>query len=267
MKAILKWIAPPILIDLYRFLFSKPALYAFFNTWSEAHEQSRGYDADSILKKVRDAARTVKEGGACFERDSVLFFRQEYSFAITLGLLRAASLSFGELTVLDFGGSLGSTYYQNKKLLTKLQKLSWNVVEQRHFVAAGREEFTDSTLKFHLSMHDASEISRPNLILFSSVLQYLENFEEVVAEAVALEPKIIVVDRSPFLRQPARAHNVAVQFVNPSIYEGSYPSWIFERDLFIQLFSHKYEILAEVQNSDYLDHKVEFRGFVLERRD
>jgi putative methyltransferase (TIGR04325 family) len=38
---------------------------------------------------------------------------------------------------LDFGGSLGSSYFQNKKFLDALRLVEWNVVEQENFVATG----------------------------------------------------------------------------------------------------------------------------------
>lgn len=57
-------------------------------------------------------------------------------------------LERGALKVCDFGGSLESTYYQNKKFLDKITDVSWGVVEQRHFVDAGKKDFEDDRLKF-----------------------------------------------------------------------------------------------------------------------
>ncbi len=38
------------------------------------------------------------------------------------------------LSVLDFGGSLRSTYYQNKTFLENLNSIEWSIVEQTHFL-------------------------------------------------------------------------------------------------------------------------------------
>ena len=57
----------------------------------------------------------VKNGEAVYERDSVLFDEIQYSWGLLAGLEKAALEHDGKLCVLDFGGSLGSTYYQNKQ--------------------------------------------------------------------------------------------------------------------------------------------------------
>lgn len=49
--------------------------------------------------------------------------------------------------MLDFAGSLGITYYQNKKFLDKIDDMIWNIVEQESFVKTGKEEFEDDMLK------------------------------------------------------------------------------------------------------------------------
>jgi len=61
----------------------------------------------------------------------------------------AAAKSEGVLKVLDFGGSLGSTYFQNRKFLDSLKDVVWCVVEQKHFVDVGKVDFEDSRLKFY----------------------------------------------------------------------------------------------------------------------
>ena len=55
-----------------------------------------------------------------YERDSVLFDTIRYSWPLLSDLLRAASEDQNHLSVLDFGGSLGSSYYQNRVFLSHL---------------------------------------------------------------------------------------------------------------------------------------------------
>ena len=73
--------------------------------------------AQDILDKVLAATLKVKQGQAVFERDSVLFDEIEYSWPLLAGLMWAAASNGGKLNVLDFGGALGSSYYQNRKFL------------------------------------------------------------------------------------------------------------------------------------------------------
>jgi putative methyltransferase (TIGR04325 family) len=82
-----------------------------------------------------------------------------------------AAQSKGELNVIDFGGSLGSTYFENRKFLQALPKVRWNIVEQNHFVDAGKKYFEDDIVKFFYNIESCVRQCSPNVILFSSVIQ------------------------------------------------------------------------------------------------
>jgi putative methyltransferase (TIGR04325 family) len=83
----------------------------------------------------------VRDGECAYERDGVVFEEVQLSFPVLAGLLRASAADAGRLAVIDFGGALGSSYYQCRKFLSLLPDLAWAVVEQENFVRCGREEF------------------------------------------------------------------------------------------------------------------------------
>src|SRR5436305_14010450 len=96
-----------------------------YKSWEEAERDSTGYAAPEILQKTRAALLKVKAGEAAFERDSVIFDTMQYNFSLLAGLLRAAAANHGRLSVLDFGGSLGSTYFQQRSFLCDVTDLHW----------------------------------------------------------------------------------------------------------------------------------------------
>ena len=51
----------------------------------------------------------------------------------------AAAANGGRLEVVDFGGALGSTWWQHREELSALGLRRWVVVEQPQFIEAGRE--------------------------------------------------------------------------------------------------------------------------------
>jgi len=91
------------------------------------------------------------------------------------GIAGAAARNVGVLNVLDFGGSLGSSYFQNRELLKILPTIRWNVVEQAHYVKAGQTYIQDEQLRFYPSIHECLAENKVNAILLSSVLQYLSD--------------------------------------------------------------------------------------------
>ena len=81
-----------------------------FSSWNEAKKASTGHGTEEIVTKVRDSTLKVKSGNAAYTRDSVAFDRIEYSWPLLAGLMWVASQSNNKLKLVDFGGSLGSTY-------------------------------------------------------------------------------------------------------------------------------------------------------------
>jgi len=85
-----------------------------YRTWSDARAASTGYDEPAILARMTAATRTVAAGRAAYERDTVLFPEPAADPLLLAELTALASLRPAGLRVLDFGGALGSTWFQPK---------------------------------------------------------------------------------------------------------------------------------------------------------
>jgi putative methyltransferase (TIGR04325 family) len=199
-----------------------------FASWGEASRASGGYDAPLILRKVQSTMLKVVRGEAAFERDSMAFEEIVYSFPLLAALQQAARACGNQLRVLDFGGSLGTTYFQNRNLLQDLRSLEWCVVEQPHFVAEGNRSFANNQLRFCETPEAVFEQGPVDFVLFSSSLQYLEDPLQTISKTLAAQPRFFFYDRTPLFRSlPSR---LTVQVVPPSLYAASYPCWILNRD-------------------------------------
>lgn len=267
MKKIIKKLLPPILIDIYKSIKSKPyGWQGDYSSWIEAQKDAVGYENDEILEKVKSSLLRVKNGEAVYERDSVLFDEVQYSWPLLSGLMFAAAKSKGELGVLDFGGSLGSTYYQNKKFLDNLDDVHWNIVEQKHFVDVGKKEFEDERLKFFYSADECMEKKKPNVLVLSSVLQYIENPYRLLDEILKNDFRYILIDRTPFSKSGIEI--IKLQVVPPGIYRASYPCWFFDEQKIMDYF-HKngYELIEEFNGSDGEGNEHIFKGIILEKKD
>ena len=233
--------------DLYFRYKKKYGWFGHFSDWQTAQKQCKGYDDEAILERVRAATTEVKEGRAAYERDSVLFFEPKNNDFLLKSLENAANTE-GVLVVLDFGGALGSTFWQHKQALKKYPNLIWCVVEQKHFVDTGKAEFENETLKFEYSIHDAVRKYQPNFVLFSSVLHYLDNFEGVLKEVFDLKIPNLMIDLMPLTTD--KTDRLTIQTVNPKIYEASYPCYLFSENTFVNRFLKSYK-LTDFHNYDY----------------
>lgn len=270
----IKQLCPPVVLNTLLslrnqyFPFRANCLLGNYTSWEEATLASIGYDSDIILQKTKDALVKVKDGEAVYERDSVLFEKIQYSWPLLTGLMWAAARSGGQLNVLDFGGSLGSTYFQNRTFLKKLPNVRWSVIEQAEHVRVGKEFFEDDTLRFYPTIDDYSTENTPDVVILSGVLQYLENPYEVLRRLLELHSDCIILDRTPFWE--GDADHICVQHVPAKIYPASYPIWILSKRKFLQFVQgNGLNIVAEFEALDKLSGpiKLTHQGMIITRTD
>jgi putative methyltransferase (TIGR04325 family) len=265
MKSLVKDILPPA---IYRHLKRlKPKHYGWLGNypdWQSAVADSDGYDKQIILDKVSTAIEQVIAGKAAFERDSVLFETQDYNWPFISALMYVAANHEGNLHLIDFGGSLGSSYFQNRLFFSHLKSVSWNVVEQAHFVERGQEKFSNNELHFYSAIKDCLNGNKIDTLLLSSVLQYIEKPYQLLEEIFAFGFKTIIIDRMPFNTAPA--DRISVQKVHPAIYKASYPCHLLNVEYFKDFFlKHNYKLLTEFDAIDGKSDDWQYKGFIFER--
>lgn len=257
-KELLKEYLPPIFLRKITGLF-----YGWsgnYKYWEDAKRHSTGYDSDLILNKVKDALLKVKNNEAASERDSINFDKIFYSFPVLSALLWIANQNKGELNLIDFGGSLGSSYFQNKKFLASLNKVNWNIVEQKHFVECGKQYFQDEHLQFFENIEACMKIHNTDTILLSSVLQYIEKPYQLLDYIFQQKFKYIIFDRTPFMIN--KKDRITIQKVHPKIYKATYPCWFFNEENFIRYFSKQYELITEFDSLDKANLRSVFKGYL-----
>lgn len=234
-----------------------------YSTWEIAEKESSGYNNPVILKKVAESTRKILSGNVVYERDSVLFDKTEYSFPLLAGLLWVAASKKSRLNVLDFGGSLGTTYYQNRWFLDSVEEINWCIVEQPDVVEEGRKNFSSETIRFFYSIEECCREYEIDVILLSSVLQYIKEPYKLLDQLISRNFEYILVDRTPFIEKDDR---ITIQKVHPSIYKATYPCWFFNRSKFIRYFTGSYELVLEFDALDKANIPSEFKGFIFKKR-
>ncbi len=237
-----------------------------YANWDEVAAVASGYDSTDILEKARAAMRVTRADPDVFERDSVILPQPEYSFPALAALLWVASQRKDGLDIVDFGGSLGSSYFQFRRFLTKVNPLRWAVVEQPHFVQCGQEEFADDVLSFHHQIDDALGIQRRDILFASSVLQYLPDPHSFVANLARFDFEYILLDRTAF--HEGREDRLTLQHNPTAIYRASYPAWFFAEARFLANFPPSYELVFAFDGRDQVHlagGRPYYRGFLFKR--
>jgi len=234
-----------------------------FHSWGEARAASEGYDAGVILDRTVVAARAVRAGQGQWERDTVVFHAPAVHAPLLAALRRAAAMNDGRLVVMDFGGSLGSTWWQHRRWLEDLKEVRWSVVEQPGMVAAGQREFSAGPLRFYETIAGCVAAERPDVALLSSVLPYLESPHRVLREIAGGGFRHLIIDRTGFV--PVGRDRLTVQRVPAEIYPASYPCWFFDRTALLKPFERDWRVVAEWPGFDRADIDATFSGLALER--
>lgn len=264
MKNLIKDILPPALMRMIiRSPLRRYGWSGNYPSWQAAQREATGYDSVMILEKVKNSLLKVKNGEAVYERDSVLFDHIEYDWPVLAGLMWVAAQHQGRLSVLDFGGSLGSSFFQNRKFLSSSMVLEWSVVEQAHFVEAGVSHLQDEKLKFFTTCEQCLAERNPNVILLSSVLSYIEKPFELLKYLASLQIEFLIIDRLPVIK--GDRDQIKLQKVNPIIYTATYPAWFFSKSEFEKKVGQIFEILETYKSQISLDLPTDFIGLILKR--
>jgi len=220
-----------IIKKIYRF-------YKFYDgpylNWSEAKKNSHGYGHHKIIKRILNTAIKAKEVKK-FEKDGFLLDKLDNDKTI----IRLSNKSRNELNIIDFGGGFGTLHSQYKKFLNK--KYNWYIIEQKKYVKLSHKFFKEKNVFFFSNLKSNKiQKSKINFVIFSSSIQYLKNYEETIKQVLNLNPEYLI-----FLKTPLNYKNknqIFIQNIPQNVYEGSYPSWVFSKQYFFDIFRKKFKI-------------------------
>jgi putative methyltransferase (TIGR04325 family) len=238
-----------------------------YGSWAAAVGLTTGYDQKHILEKVVSATIAVKNGNAASQRDGVLLQEIPYNFPLIATLLSAALESENRLDILDFGGSLGFSYFDSRSFIKPVSEITWSVVEQPHFVAAGKKYAATDELRFFETIDECARVRRPNVVVLSGVLQYLPRPWEMLQALQHLESLYLFIDRTAFIM--ADRDRLTIQHAPSWIYEASIPAWFFSQQKFLQWISNgKYRVVSQFPALDRYSlpgAQVAFKGYICKK--
>lgn len=229
MHYLIKELMPPIANTLRWYSF-KYGWKGDYNTFQEAKDKCKGYDESHILQRIIDTTNKVKNGEAAYERDGIIYDQVKINYHLLSVLLLIAGQNNGKLTVVDFGGSLGTSYYQNIAFLSHITDLNWCIIEQPQFVEAGRKFFENKHVKFYHSIEECFiEHQAPDLLHISNVLQYIDQPYDLLRKIQAFRIPHVMLDFLGF--NDKNKDRITIQHVPPVFYgiEASYTCTFFNR--------------------------------------
>lgn len=237
-----------------------------YDSWNECLSECKGFDDANILDKVISATQKVIDGSAVWERDSFLFYEQKYVYQICAMILKCAVQNGNRgVRILDVGGALGSTYFQNRNYLGDVKNLEYVIAEQDHYAAYGHANLENEILKFISSKEIYEDMGRFDIVLISGSLQYICQYREIISKVKKINPHYIIIDRILV----GNKKRICKQIVPETIYKSSYPVWIFLEEEIENFFGVDFTIVEKdissvPEKAIFIDDQADSRYYVFE---
>ena len=163
------------------------------------------------------------------------------------------------LRVIDFGGAAGGHFITLDSDQRDLIE-SWTVVETPQMAKQARESLDIPKLNFIDNLEDVS--GKPDLILASSSLQYVDDFDGYFEALLALEAEFLCIDRTPmgvnqdtpiFLQRVFRNQG-------PWCYETSYPMFLHPESKYMTRLAKDYHVHVKMVLRDESPMSDDFVG-------
>ena len=228
-----------------------------YESYKIAKENSNGYESFPILDKVYKATEEVLNKKAIWERDGTAFYSEKPKLKIIEILSKYYKK---DDCIVDFGGGLGGLFLNNKDFFLPNKNLY--IIEQENFVQRGMEICSKYNINLNFSNSLLSINLHPDIVVFSSVLQYLPDPYATINTVKSIGPKFILIDRTCFTK--SKKINWWVQLVNNYYSINiSYPVCPLNLDSILGLLS-QYKLVQTWSNS--FDPKFpKHRGLLLEK--
>ena len=211
--------------------------------WNAASRACNDIPIESQRLAYERALLEVLEGRALYERDSLLKHEPVCCRPLLDVILSFYNQGIACPTVLDFGGGLGSVYFQHKRWFTADKPISWNVVERPEIAATGRRLVKDSRLSFFDSLDTAVQ-RPPDIVVANCILPMVPEPETLLASFAALSPRWFFIGRMPVANRGG--HNlISRQIVPRFIYDSESPFWFFDESACVRMLSSNFQIVNQ----------------------
>ena len=263
-----KILLPSIVLPYLRALLITSGVRGRYDSFLEAKKylKAKGLNDYSDVKLFEDIIDFIEK---CRQEDNKPFALREFNSnhvynypmisALLLSMSRCREMKKRSADILDFGGSLGVSWFRNRNLLKEFCG-RYCVVEQKCVVDLGKINVPE--IEFFCTVDEclSQGVSR-DICIFSSVLQYLDDPIAIIEKITEAGFDNIIVDRALFASDKV-SPRIAIQYNNDG--KGQYPINIMMRDKILSVILNKgYELIAEWPSFDVMPVKTGIKTFNL----
>jgi putative methyltransferase (TIGR04325 family) len=238
-----------------------------YASWDDASKQCASPDTGQVLEKVLPVTLKIKRSEPLNEKDVIFFGRPRFNPALISSALSAAIRSGNRLNVLDFGGSLGVSYFHSRDFLRDLAEVKWSVIELPNMVAAGKQHLQSPELRFFDTIEGCLNQNTPNIIVMSGVLQCLPEPWTTLKRLLEIGAPYVFIDRTGVIE--SIKDRLTIQHVPERIYRYDHPAWWLSESRLLSCFAdYGYQCLNDFKTGyqwELPGAKIAFKGFIFRK--
>ena len=236
---LIAWLPEPLKLGLGGIL--EPIIgFRVAKNWESAVAGSSGYQSPQTISTIEGSDPVVDKGTI-----KLSFLGNRYlqvSSAILSGLNPEKMKLDSTIRVLDIGGGLGEYFFLLQSNLSNL-KFEWLILETPALCQLATSKHANSLgVSWTDTLNDKHQTF--DIVLLSSVIQYVEKPFELIEMAIQKAP-LLIFNRMPLSKDP----NNLVCIQRPGLLEtkGSYPVHILSEHLVVSYLSARGNIMSRWQ--------------------
>lgn len=235
----IKYVLPPFLIDiLNKILLREISIKGKFRTWKDAEKKTTGYENGNIINKVITSFEKVQKNlDLYYERDGYIFKKPDFDYELLFYINYLFSKN-QKINIIDYGGGLGSKFFQNIEVFKKFKNMKWHIVEQINYRNYARKKINVKNLFFYENLDEVFKKKIiPDMAIFSSSINYLPKPYQILQKLINRKSlKSFIFLKTAFHDD---IDTIKIQKVPKNIYDASYPIRIFNKKKFEKFFLKK----------------------------
>jgi putative methyltransferase (TIGR04325 family) len=243
MRNLIKLAVPPLFVNAYRrFAKTKQSLRNTFEgvyrSFSEIENFSNYNSSQSLNKTYRKTVKKFED----YQRKQPLPKSKKRAQICNLLPMLAATLNNmqGNISILDFGGSMGTSYIDCLNSIN-CTDITYYVVDLLEEIELGRKIFPKG-YNIHF-LKSVSELEEVDIAYIGSALEYVSDYKALLVDLMSKNPKCILLT-DHFM---GTAKTYATVQLNMHARKIAY--WIFNLDEIIQLFEeHNFSLIYKSVN-------------------
>lgn len=147
-------------------------------------------------------------------------------------------------------------------IFLKKKVVKWSIVEQNHYVDAGKKLVENKKLKFYKSFEYCLREEKPNIAIFSGSLQYIAQPYKILKKIKKSKIDYILLDKIP-IKTNIDNDEFHIQYVPKSINSSSYPIRIFS-EIYLKKFLKKNNFkITKINNISSPFFTIEYKSVII----